>query len=298
MTLKGHLFSSTRVAGVRASANELRMGRLLRDPEAHVDDAAAEAARKAAAELALAEAARLAAEEAGKTKTAEEAKAALDAATAELEELKTKLASFDGVDPEVAKANAKKVEEAEKAAAEAKKAAKDAEKARAQAENDVTKLREIQAEEHKAELDRVKAEKEARDSEVTTLQEQLNNIRVENAFANSKFITEQTILTGGKAQRLFGDYVDVVDGQAVVYDAPRGDEKRAKVMDSKGNALPFNDAIAKVINADPDKDSLLKSKTKPGTGSKTEDGRPTAPGQSRHEKLAGAIGALRQKNAR
>jgi hypothetical protein len=297
MTLKGHLFSSTRIAGVRASANELRMGRLLRDPEGHVEDDAAKAAAEAEAARVAAE--KAAAEEAAaKEKLSDEAKAALAAKEAELAELKAKLAGFDGIDPEVAKANAKKVEDAEKAAAEAKKAAKDAEKARAQAENDVAKLREIQAEEHAAELARVKAEKEARDSEVTTLQAQLNNIRVENAFANSKFINDETILTGAKAQRLFGDYVEVVDGHVVVYDKPAGDAKRAKVQDSKGNALPFNEAIQKVINADPDKDSLLKSKTKPGAATKTTDGTPQNPGQSRLERLSGAIGALRQKNAR
>lgn len=300
MHLKAHLNSSTRLGGLRASPAELRAGRLMRDAGGHDDAAAAAAAEAArvAAEAAAAEAARVAAEAAGKTKTDAEAKAALEAATAELEALKAKLAAFDGVDAEEAKANAAKVAAAEAAAEEAKKEAKKAAKEKAQAENDVAALTKIQAEEHKAELDRVRAEKEARDGEVTTLQAQLNNIRVENAFANSKFINDETILTGQKAQRLFSDYVEVVDGQVTVYDKPAGDPKRAKVMDSKGNALPFNEAITKVINADPDKDSLLKSKTKPGAATKTVDGKPVETGASRQQRLADAIGALRQKNAR
>jgi hypothetical protein len=179
------------------------------------------------------------------------------------------------------------------------KAAKEAEKERAQAENDVDEApRDPEAEEHNADRGCQVAERDAaRERGHHGLQEQLNNVRVENAFNNSKFITDETILTGAQAQRLFGDYVDVVDGQAVVYDAPRGDEKRAKVMDSKGNALPFNDAIAKVINADPDKDSLLKSKTKPGTGSKTVDGKPKSPWSKPPREARRRDRALREKNA-
>lgn len=295
MHLKAHLFSSTRIAGVRASANELRLGRLLRDEGGHDDAAAAaaaEAARVEAEKAAAAEAARKAAETSG------QAAKDLETANAQLEELRQRLAGFEGIDPVVAKANATKVAEAEAAAAEAKKAAKEAEKQRAQAENDVAKLREIQAEEHKVEIERMRAEKETSEKAAADLQTTLANIRIENAFNASKFIADETILTGGKAQRLFADYVDVVDGQPVVYDSPRGAEKRAKVMDSKGNALPFNDAIAKVINADPDKDALLKSKTKPGAGTSTTDGRPTPPGKSRHDKLTAGLAALREKNKR
>jgi hypothetical protein len=301
MTLKGHLYSSSRMGGLRMSAAERAKGRFMRAPDDHQDDPAAAAAAAAAAETAAAEAAAAeaaAAAAANKTQTAEETAAALAAANEELEAARARLAEFEGIDAAAARENAKKVADAEKAAKEASAAAKKAEKERAAAENDVAKLREIQNEEHAAEVARIRAEKESSDKAVTDLQTQLNNIRLENAFNASKFIGEETILTGGKAQRLFSDYVDVVDGQVVVYDAPRGDAKRAKVMDNKGNALPFNDAIAKVINADPDKDSLLKSKTKPGAGSKTTDGKPTEQGKTRHEKLTSGLAALRAKNAR
>lgn len=250
------------------------------------------AAATAAAEAAAAEAAKK------KTATAEEAQAALEAANEELEALKAKLADFDGVDAAEARANAKKVAEAEAAAKTAAAAAKKAEKEKAQAENDIEKLTRIQKEEHDAAIAAVVAERDAARESATTAEDQLNRVRLENAFNGSKFIAEETILTGAKAQRLFSDYVEIEDGQPVVYDAPASDSKRAKVMDSKGNALPFNEAITKVINADPDKDSLLKSKTKPGAGTKTVEGKETEHATSRHNKLAAGLAALRKKNER
>jgi hypothetical protein len=66
-------------------------------------------------------------------------------------------------------------------------------------------------------------------------------------------------------------------------------------MDAKGNPLPFNDAIAKVINSQSDKDTLLKSKTLPGTGSKTTDGKVAPTDGSRHSKLSAGLKALRAK---
>jgi hypothetical protein len=300
MTLKGHLNSSTRMHGVRMTPSELRVGRLLRAPEGHDDDEGGETdEQKAAREAAEAEAAAAAEAEKNKTKTAEEAQAALEAANEELEQLRAKVKEFDGIDAAAARENAKKVEAAEKAAKEAAAAAKKAEKERAQAENDVEKLRKIQQEEHEAAIAAIVAERDAAREEAQTVQSQLTRVRTENAFNGSKFINEETILTGQKAQRLFGDYVEVEDGVTVVYDAPRGDAKRAKVMDSKGNPLPFNDAIKKVIEADPDKDSLLKSKTKPGAGSKTVDGKtPEQAKGDRLSRLSQGLAKLREQNGR
>lgn len=264
--------------------------------------AAAEAAAAAAAneETAEQKATREAAEAAAAAAAASssEADEAAAAAAAELEALRAKLADFDGIDPAVARENAKKVADAEKAAKEAAKAAKDAEKARAAAENDVAKLREIQNEEHTAAIAAITAERDAARETAQSVTAELTRLRLENAFANSKFIAEDTILSPAKAQRLFGDYVEVEDGKVVVYDAPRGEAKRARVQDNKGNSLPFNDAITKVINADADKDTLLKSRTTPGAGSKTTDAKPPAPAQDRLSKLAAGIKARREAAAR
>jgi hypothetical protein len=299
MTLKSHFMATAMTAGFRPTALERSMGRLLRDPEGHEGEGDGKreppegetAAQKAAREAAEAEAA-------GKTADAEQTAAALEAANAELEAARARLAEFEGIDAAQARENAKKVADAEKAKKEAEKAAKEAERARAQAENDVEALRRIQNEEHKAELDRIAAERDAERTRAQSVEAELTRVRTENAFNGSKFINEETILTGAKAQRLFGDYVEVEDGKVVVYDAPRGEAKRARVQDSKGNSLSFNEAIAKVINADPDKDSLLKSKTKPGAGTSTTEGKPEKPAQSRHQKLAAGLANLRKNSER
>lgn len=261
---------------------------------------AAAAAAKAADDAAAEEAAAKAAEEeaARKAASSADADAALATAKAELEDLKAKLAGFEGIDPAVAKANAEKVAAAEAAAKEAAAAAKKAEKEKAQAENDVAKLREIQNAEHEAAVAAIAAERDAAREREQSVASELTRLRLENAFANSKFIADETILSPAKAQRLFGDYVEVEDGKVVVYDAPKGDAKRAKVMDNKGNALPFNDAITKVINADSDKDTLLKAKTKPGAGTKTIEGKDTGGELTRHQKLLAGLEARRAKDGR
>jgi hypothetical protein len=286
--------------GFRMTANERRHGRLLRDEGGHgdegdgrrqVEDENQETAEQKAAREAAEAAAEAAADKSG------EADDAAAEAKAELERLREQLANYEGIDPAVARDNAKKVADAEKAAKEAAAAARKAEKERAQAENDVAKLREIQNAEHEAAVAAITAERDEARNQAQSVSAELTRLRLENAFANSKFIAEQTILSPTKAQRLFGDYVEVEDGKVVVYDAPRGETKRAKVMDSKGNPLPFNDAITKVVNADSDKDSLLKSTTKPGAGSKTTDAKPAAQQQDRLSKLAAGIKARREAAA-
>lgn len=262
------------------------------------EKAAAEAAAKAEAEAAAAKEAEQKEKEAEAAKAAgtttddapkdDPAAAALAAKDAEIARLQQIADKFAGIDPEKAKADAAAV-----AAAEAAKV--QAEKDKAQAEGNFEKLREIQNAESAAAIAAAKAEAEAAQKERDEARAQLNNTKIEAAFANSKFLQDETILTGPKAQRLYADHVEVEDGKVVVYDKPKGEAKRARVMDGKGNALSFNDAIAKIVNADPDKDTLLKTKTKPGAASGTTEGKSKAPEQSRHARLAAGLKALREK---
>jgi len=264
------------------------------------EKAAAEAAARAEAEKAAAEKAKLEQEAAAR---ADADKAAADAAKAdaakaeadrlaalqaELEEAKALAAKFNGLDPEAARAALAEIEKAKKEAAEA-------EKEKLKAEGNFEKLRELQQAEADAriaaaEKARIEAEEAAR-----TAQERLNQALIDTAFANSKFLQEETILSGPKAQRLFRDHVEIENGQIVVYDKPADAAGRAKVMDTKGNPLPFNEAIKSVIEADEDRDAFLKTKVTPGAGSKTQDGKPSQPAKSRHERLKEGIRSLRAK---
>lgn len=259
------------------------------------EKAAAEAAAKAAAEKAAADKAKAEAEaaaraEADKTaadKTAAEKAEAdkVSALLAEVQALKEQTAKFEGLDPEAARDALAKIKEVEKQAAEA-------EKAKALAEGNFEKLRELQQAETDAKVAAAEEAKAAALAEAEKARKELASAKVETAFANSKFLQDETILSGPKAQRLFGDHVEIEDGKVVVYDKPAGTDGRARIMDTKGNALAFNDAIKTLIEADPDRDALVRTKTIPGAGSKTTEGKP-ANEKTRHERLREGVKNLR-----
>lgn len=262
------------------------------DPEEQAAAEAAAAKEAAEAEAAKAKAA-AEAEEAKKAAAAAGGDEAAAAAAAELDRVKAELAAakeaakkFDGIDPEVARANAKKVKDAEAAALEA-------EKAKATAEGNFERLKQLQDEEANAKIAAAEEARAAADARAVAAEERLNDALVTVAFGNSKFIVDKTILGPVKARRLFGDYVEIEDGVQVVYDAPRGASKRAKIMNAKGEALPFNDAIQKVIEADPDKDSLIRSEAKSGAGTKKVEGEPAKAASDRQSRLAAGVAALR-----
>lgn len=262
--------------------------------------AKAEAEKKAAEEAAAAEksakekeAAEKAAADAKKTEAEKAAQAAAEAAEARAKELEEKLAAaeseakkYEGIDPEKAKAAMTAAEQAEKARIEA-------EKERAKAEGDFEKLREIQQKEVDAQVTAANERAEKAEAAAKAANEKLDAVTLESAFGNSTFLSDETVLSGANAKRLYGDYVDIEDGKAIVYDKPRGAEKRGKVMDTKGNALSFDEAIKQVVNSDPDKDSFLKSKTKPGASSSSEEGKPKAPTQTRQERIAAGLRKLK-----
>lgn len=271
------------------------------------EKAAAALAAQEAAAAAAAEEARLAKEVADALKASEDAataKATADAeaaaaakkadtnATAEeklaaaLEANRLLAERFAGVDPDKAKADAAAVAAAQKAAAAA-------EKAKATAEGNFEKLRELQVAENQAIIDAANAARDTALAEAAEAKKALNSARVETAFANAAFIADETVLSGPKAHKVFGDHVEIEDGKVVVYNAPRGAAKRTLIMDSKGNPLPFNDAIKTVIEADPDTDTIVKTKLKPGSGSKTLVDGKIVEGKSRAERMAEGIKKMR-----
>lgn len=267
------------------------------EEKAAAEAAAKEAAEKAAADKAKAEqeaadkaaadkAAADAAAEAAAAAAADEGNEALTAAQAEIARLQAIADQFAGLDPEAARKAIADAEVAQKAAAEA-------EKEKLKAEGNFEKLRELQAAEAEAAIKVAQDAQAAAEAAAKEAREELVKAKVETAFANSTYLQTETILPAPHAQRLYGDHVEVENGVVVVYDKPAGADKRAKIMDSKGNALPFNDAIAKLIEVDPAKDSLLKTKTFPGAGSTTTDGKPGTGEKSRHERIRDGLKALR-----
>ena len=231
------------------------------------------AAEKAAAEKAAAEA--KAAEEAAAAKKAEE-----DAAKAKdgksgpsdeearllkenmqkKEQLKKKdeeLAAlkkqFEGIDPEAVRKLLAEQKSAEEQALEKK--------------GDYERLKARMAEEHGKEVTTLKAQLEALQGEKSKLAGTINDLTVGTQFGQSKFIGEELTLTPAKARVIYGDYFEVEDGKIVGYDKPRGSANRTALVDQYGSAIGFDAALRKIVEADPEKDHLLKSKVKSGAGS-------------------------------
>jgi len=166
---------------------------------------------------------------------------------------------------------------------------------------DERKNEETRRMEEKGEWDRLKQSMKAdhdaaltnKDKEIATLRAELgkkesliNELTIGQAFSGSDYIKTVTTLTPAKAKVIYGDHFDLVDGKVVGYDKPRGSAERTPLVDASGEPLPFEEAIKRVHNADPEKDHFTRSSIKPGAGSDSRQ----IKGQSKKDSLADADG--------
>lgn len=202
----------------------------------------------------------------------------------ELEAIRQQLKDFEGIEPQ-------KIRDMLKAQA-------DAEKAAAEAKGDFERVKQMMADEHAKEIEKVRAEK---DQASTALQDALNRINeltIGDAFARSNFIKDELILTPAKARTVYGSHFEMQDGVVVAYDKPKGAANRTLLVDGAGEALGFEDAVKKLVEADPDRDAMLRSKLKEGAGSKpaTEKAtQKTEDGLSGVSRIAAALSAAKTK---
>jgi hypothetical protein len=103
----------------------------------------------------------------------------------------------------------------------------------------------------------------------STLQQQIADLTVGNAFSGSKFVSEDLTLTVTKARVIYGNHFEFKDGVVVGYDKPAGASERTVLVDSSGDPLKFDEALRKLVESDPDKDQLIRTKAKQGAGSNT-----------------------------
>lgn len=182
-----------------------------------------------------------------------------------MKELETKLAAFGDVTPEqiqslVEAEQARKAEKAER------------EKQDLEKRGEFDRLREMMVQEHEKVLS-------AKDQELSELREantqlvkNIEDMTVGANFSNSQFISEEMLLTPSKARVIYGNHFEVKDGQVVGYDKPSGAKDRTMLIDGRGSPLGFEDAIKKLVDADPERDSLIRAKAKPGAGSSKPEG--------------------------
>jgi hypothetical protein len=174
----------------------------------------------------------------------------------EAAKLNEQLKRFEGIDPdqvrelleERRKAEEKKLEE--KGAFEA--------------------IKKQMRDEHEAALQRERLEKENLLNEIKKRDAEHAQIAVKSAFSGSSFIPSELTLSPRKVEALFGSHFEYVDGEIVGYDRPVTDSNKVPLIDGSGSYLNFDDALKRLVSADPEKDSYTKSKVKSGAGSSSD----------------------------
>lgn len=174
-------------------------------------------------------------------------------ATKAAKEAADRLKDYEGIDPaEVRELKAKK-DEADRAELEAK-----------------GEYQRILDQVKQQSEERVNAEKTRADTlaeQLAAAQRTIDELTVGQSFANSKFLSENTVLSGSKARILYGAHFEIEDGVLTAYDKPAGSKDRTPLVDADGEPLSFEAAIEKIVRADPDFERFAKSKLKPGAAS-------------------------------
>lgn len=208
----------------------------------------------------------------------------------QIKELNDKLKSFDGIDPV-------KVRELLKAQDDAAKAAEEAERKRLADAGDFERLKAMMVEAHQKELADAKAAAEANRSALESALAQIQDLTVGQSFSQSEFVSKELVLTPAKARVVYGNHFDVEDGKVVAYDKPKGAAERTKLVDGQGQPLAFEAALKKLVESDPEKDALIKSKLAPGAGSKTDNAKtdPKQPEATGVSRIAQALSERKKK---
>lgn len=146
-------------------------------------------------------------------------------------------------------------------------AQKDAETKALEEKGEYERVKQSMAEQHKAEVAALQAQIDALKGSKSESEQRIADLTVGTRFSQSEFIANELVLPPAKARTLYGEHFEIEDGKVVGYDKPRGAADRTALVDSYGQALSFDDSMRKIIESDPEKDHLIKSKAKQGAGS-------------------------------
>ena len=195
----------------------------------------------------------LAKEKADLLKEVMQKKEAHAAAVKAASEAAAKLKDFEGLDPAEIKKLVKEKKDAETLALEAK--------------GEWDALKKQMNEAHATELQGKDSKINELNTQVGTLNQQIADLTVGGAFGNSRYIADELALTPSKVRTIYGSHFEFSEGKVVAFDKPAGTKGRSMLVDGKGEPLGFEDAIKKIVDTDPDKETVLKSKLKQGAGS-------------------------------
>lgn len=185
-------------------------------------------------------------------------KTKLKGAEESIGKLQAELKRFEGIDPDAVRALL-----AEK---------KDKETKKLEEQGQWDSLKKQMNEEHGKQIGEVTEKLTSTQSEVSRLNGVIAELTVGNSFASSQFIKDDLTIPSSKVRVLYGSHFEFKDGSVVAFDKPAGAAERTMLVDAKGDPLAFEAALKKIVDTDPDRDQLLRSKMKAGAGSKTAQG--------------------------
>lgn len=186
---------------------------------------------------------------------------------------------FSGIDPDAVKTLQEELEQ--RKAEDAKRREQELE-----GSGDWKTLKAELEEKHQSRVNQVIEQKDAKfNSQLEALQAELEEARkqangqhavieeltIGNAFNTSQFVGKQLIPSSAKVRKLYGEHFDVVNGQVQAFDKPRGAEKRLPLVDGDDKPLNFEMALQKIVESDPDKDTILRATQVSGSGSDTNN---------------------------
>lgn len=98
----------------------------------------------------------------------------------------------------------------------------------------------------------------------------LHGEKINNQFANSKYIAEKMAIPAPTAQKIFGDYFKVEEGDKIV----AYDDKGTKIysQEKPGELPSFDEALQIVVGSYAYKDSVLKGRQNSGGGGQGGEG--------------------------
>ncbi|MFW6855378.1 DUF6651 domain-containing protein [Burkholderia gladioli] len=146
---------------------------------------------------------------------------------------------------------------------------KDAETRALEEKGEWDRLKERMAGEHKSAVKSLEDTVADLRNQIAARDGQIVELSIGTQFSQSGFIANELTLTPSKARVIYGEHFDLKDGVVVGYDKPRGAATRTALIDGSGEPLAFEAALKKIVDADPDRDHVIKAKMKPGAGSAT-----------------------------
>lgn len=149
-----------------------------------------------------------------------------------------------------------------------------AEKDKLEKAGEFDRLKTMIVEENQKKIKEIQDEVAAKETALSNAQRTIDDLTIGVAFGASEVIND-LVLTVAKTRQIYGGHFETENGVVVGYDKPKGSAQRTKLVDGSGEPLSFDAALKKLVDTDPDRDRLMKSKIISGNGSKTTDDKTT-----------------------